>query len=459
MHVAQDLLPWMENTPRPVALATGRVVRAIAPTERLDACIKAAEVVARFVAVASLASCAATRPAGAEPPKIGNFIGNLSFGVFDEAARAAASVPWDHPLRGPLRNCLRSAKRRKAIAGQRLVQFVELRNELGHAITPADHARARALLERDDPVGGLMELLEGLEEILAYPLLVLLEQEHRRGWFIGRFAFFAGEGEPIPRELELREPVYEWEVPYLCTPYGLLPLAPGLLYEPRKSDGRFGLYLLDGISADTLRYKSVEETASITRSDRLRDLGAWVQLPYGKIGPPSHPLLEVISCRDGRSLYAYLSGGDFPTSTKDIENVEGSGGESDPDTSGGVARFASIREFEEKLGNLGLGAAYRDIFYCLADGGAHAEVSGGGVRVVATREPMRVFTTLELTSADTLRVAVFTGALRSDSGEGVEEGDGAEEYVLRAGDSADELVHVLESAMAAAHRDTGPGAP
>ena len=63
MHVAQDLLPWMETTPRPVALATGRVVRAIAPTERLDACIKAAEVVARFVAVASLASCAATRPA------------------------------------------------------------------------------------------------------------------------------------------------------------------------------------------------------------------------------------------------------------------------------------------------------------------------------------------------------------------------------------------------------------
>ena len=350
------------------------------------------------------------------------------------------------------RNCLRSAKRRKAIAGQRLAQFVELRNELGHAITPADHARARALLERDDPVGGLMELLEGLGEILAYPLLVLLVQEHRRGRFIGRFAFFAGEGEPIPRELELREPVYEWEVPYLCTSYGLIPLAPGLLYEPRKSDGRFGLYLLDGIGADTLRYKSVEETASITRSDGLRDLGAWVQLPYGEFGSPSHPLLEVISCQDGRSLYAYLSGGDLPGSTTGVENVEAGGGESGPGAPGGVARFASIREFEEKLGHLGLGAAYRDVFYCLADGGAHAEVSGGGVRVVATREPMRVLTTMELTSADTLRVTVFMGALRSDSGEG------AEEYVLRAGDSADELVHVLESAMAATDRGTGPGA-
>ena len=44
---------------------------------------------------------------------------------------------------------------------------------------------------------------------------------------------------------------------------------------------------------------------------------------------------------------------DSPTSTKGVENVEGNGGESDPGASGGVARFTSIREFEEKLGNLG----------------------------------------------------------------------------------------------------------
>ena len=73
--------------------------------------------------------------------------------------------------------------------------------------------------------------------------------------------------------------------------------------------GDLDFIFFDGISVDTLRYKSVEETASITRSDRIRDLGAWVQLPYGNFGSPSHPLLEVISCQDGRSLYAYLSGG------------------------------------------------------------------------------------------------------------------------------------------------------
>ena len=148
MHIAQDLQPWMDKTPQPVALATGRVVRAVGPAVSLDACIKAAEVIARYIAVASLASAAATRPSGRDPPEVANFAGNLSFGVFENAVRATAVVAWEHPLREQLRLCLKSAKKRKAIAGRRLQEFVELRNELGHSITPADDAHARAVLER-----------------------------------------------------------------------------------------------------------------------------------------------------------------------------------------------------------------------------------------------------------------------------------------------------------------------
>jgi hypothetical protein len=213
MHFAQDLQPWMQATPQPVALAVGRVVRAIGSAERLDASTKAAEVITRFVAVAALASAAATRPRDADPPEIDGFAGNLSFGSFANAARVAASVGWDHPLREELRISFKSTRKRKAIAGLRIRQFVELRNELGHAITPADDARARAFLERCDPVGGLIDILRDLKGILGCPLFVLLGQDHRHGRFLGRFAFFAGESEPIPRELELRDPLYEWEVP------------------------------------------------------------------------------------------------------------------------------------------------------------------------------------------------------------------------------------------------------
>ena len=384
MHVAQDLLPWMEAT-QPVALATGRVVRARGWAEKLDACIKAAEVVARFVAVASLASAAATRPDDADPPEVVNFLGNLSFGMFESAARASAAVGWDHPLREQLRRCFR---KRHGIAGQRLAGFVELRNELGHAITPADEARARVLLERDDPIGGLIELLEDLKGILAYPLLALLGQDHRRGRLIGRLVFFSGEGEPIPQELELRNPIYEWESPYLCMPEGLLPLSPGVLYQPRSSDGRLGLYLLDRVTNEGLRYKSIQDNGVITRTDGLHAIGTWLKMPFKPTDQPfPRPLLEPIECLDGRSLYGYLSG----EGEEQLECTETTA-ETRPvhrrdqvQLSGRPA--GNLREFERAVNGLALGGAYRDILYCFGRHDSLTEVTDGTVRITPASDP------------------------------------------------------------------------
>jgi hypothetical protein len=443
MHIAQDLVPWMDKTPQPVALATGRVVRAVGSAVKLDACIKAAEVIARYVAVASLASAAATKPSGVDPPEVANFAGNLSFGVFEKAVRATATVAWEHPLREQLRLCVKSAKKRTAVVGIRLQEFVELRNELGHSMTPADDARARALLERDDPVGGLIELFEGLENILACPLLVLLGQEHRRGRLLGRLAFFAGEGEPIPQELELRDALYEWETPYLCTPYGLIPLAPGLIYQPRASDGRFGLYLLDGIGEHSLRYKSVQESFSITRSDGIREISAWVRLPFAVSGPPSRPLLEQIAYLDGRSLHGYLSGEAPPQSSESSESTPQAFDEAKRHAGGARPGASNVREFEQMLNRLGLGIAYRDVIYCLASLDARAELSSDGVRVVSSSEPARVLATLEITPTKNLRAALYGGVLTSGGNEDVEE------HELRPGDSADRVVDRIESLIGA----------
>src|SRR3954470_7039573 len=112
IHVAQDLLPRLADSPQPVALALGRVVRSAGNVERLEACLKAAEVIARYVAVVSLASAASTRTGGESPPKVSGFEGSLSFGSFETAARASSSVAWQHPLREQLRACL---QRRKAV--------------------------------------------------------------------------------------------------------------------------------------------------------------------------------------------------------------------------------------------------------------------------------------------------------------------------------------------------------
>ncbi len=445
MHVAQDLQPWMEATPQPVAVATGRVVRAIGSAEKLDACIKAAEIVARFVAVAALASSAATRPGDVSPPEVENFVGNLSFGVFENAARTSASVNWNHPLRGQLRRCF---KKRQAVAGNRLAKFVELRNELGHAITPADEARARALLERADPIGGLIDLLEDLKIILAYPLLALLGQEHRRGRFLGRFAFFSGEGEPIPQELELRDPLYEWESPYLCTPEGLIPLMPGILYQPRALDGRLGLYLLDGITEVALRYKSIQDNGVITRTDGLRAIGTWMQLPFHVTGKQlTHPLIEPIACLDGRSLYGYLSRVDAgPASPGAGPEPESHDQPAQADESEQIAR--GLPEFERIANGMALGSAYRDILYCFATHDSLTELSDGAIRIMPTFDPTRVVATIEVIPTKKLRLTIFVSALTSDSTQE------AEVYDLSAGESADEIVERVESLIQA--EEPGP---
>jgi hypothetical protein len=435
MRVAQELIPRLNETPQPVAVAVGRVVRAMGATERLDACIKAAEVTARYIAVASLASAAATRETAEPPPAVDSFVGNLSFGNFEKAARASASVEWSHPLREQLRLCLQSAKMRKAVAGQRLEAFVKLRNELGHAVTNLDEARARALLESKDPVGGLIDLIDGLGPVLACPLLVVLSQQHRRGRFLAHVAFFAGEGEPIPQELELRDPIFEWETPYLCTAEGLIPLSPGLLYQPRAADGQLVLYLLDGIAPEHLRYKSVADNSMLTRPEGVREIAAWVRLPFGpqfSDALSGRPSLEVITCRDGRTLHAYLSGAGLTPADRGPEAVPETeeGGRQPSET----PRMTTLRDFERHANILGLGTAYRDVLYFLAERGAHAELSDSTVRLITRQEPLRVLATLELQPGPILRIALLLGAISAGSG------DETEIHNLGPSDLADALV-------------------
>jgi len=436
MHVTQDLLPWMEATPQPVALATGRVVRAIGAPEKLDACIKAAEVIARFVSIASLASSAATRPANVEPPQLDYFTGNLSFGAFESAVRACAFVSWDHPLREQLRSCFR---KRHGVSGKRLHEFVELRNLLGHAIAPADEAHARMLLERDDPIGNLMELLDDLKDIFAYPLLVLLSQEHRRGRFLGRFIFFSGEGEPIPREIALKNPVFEWETPYLCTAEGLIPLHPGMLYKPRSSDGRLGLYLLDKIINNSLCYKSIQDSGQITRSDTVGSIGTWVKLAIvPSVIQPVYPLLEPISYADGRSLYTYLHEGGPGRSLTDAVIAAHSNGQ-DAVGNNSEQAIGTLHEFEDVVNRIALGSVFRDILYTFGENNSLAEVHDGGIRIMTSFDPAKTVATIEVTPARKLRVTIFAGVLTSDPDQE------ADSYELGPGESADEVVDRIDA--------------
>lgn len=445
VHVGQELVAHLSDaTPQPVALALGRVVRALGNAETVDACIKAAEVVARYVAVAALASASSTRNPGDEPPDVDDFNGNLSFGVFETAARASAAVQWPHPLREQLRLCLRAVKRKsKGVAGQRLQAFVQLRNSLGHAITHVDESRARALIEEHDPVGGLLELVHGLGPVLECPLLVVLGQQHRRGRCTAQVAFFAGEGEPIPQRLELRDPIFDWELPYLCTPDGLVPLVPGLVYAPRSSDGRFGLFLLDAIDAACLRYKSVVDSSQLTRPEGVADIGAWVRLPFSpEEDEPTdeRPQLEPIVCADGRTLQQYLSGAPAVPreSSRESDPPPGAAGRKpkDIDDEG----ITTLHEFERRANTAGLGPVYRDVLYFLAERGARAVLSGRSIRIATKGPPERIVATIELRSGPVLSVSLLLGAIVPSSTD-------TEVHDFTPGASADALLDRLSGLM------------
>src|SRR5262245_26577299 len=81
--------------PQPVAIACGRVIRSRSHTERLDACLRAAEVLARYIAAVALSSFAAR--AGGDGLNLTPLDGNLSFGHFLSTAQQAANIEVPHP--------------------------------------------------------------------------------------------------------------------------------------------------------------------------------------------------------------------------------------------------------------------------------------------------------------------------------------------------------------------------
>jgi hypothetical protein len=365
------------------------------------------------------------------------FCGDLSFGSFEKAPRAAYGVAWDHPLRDRLRACLRSTRTHKAVAGIRLEAFVQLRNELGHALTPADEPRARTIFAEEDPIGGLIEIITGVQPILSLPLVVALEQHHRRGRFLARMAFYAGEGEPIPREVVLGFGIYEWEVAYLCTEQGLIPLAPGLLFQP-QTDGRFGLFLIDGIRETEVRYKSVYDNTTVSSDRTIPDLARWVALPF--IPPRSShlqgPPIEQVGADDGRTLLALVRGDPVPATT--VQRPEDAATTEVAEDDTGAEGVLTLGEFEHQANAAGVGSAYRDVIYFLLEMGHRAEVSAAGIRVVTASEPNRVLLTVSLRHGPELVVTILPGAFQTDEQNKVVR-------VVKPGEAADEVIQMLKS--------------
>jgi hypothetical protein len=193
--------------PQPIAIAAGQVLRSRSPQERVDACLKAGEVIARYVAALALAAFRARDAAAQiEERVIEPWVGSLSFGHFLSLIQKIARLQSGHLLAPYLAPFRKKRRGERGVADDGLVILLELRNDLGHGLARLSEARAKNILTEPDPESRLVQVLDSLEGILSCPLFVIEEQRLERGQIIAYRLWLMGNSkDPEPEELVLNK--------------------------------------------------------------------------------------------------------------------------------------------------------------------------------------------------------------------------------------------------------------
>ncbi len=248
--------------PFPVAVASGRVLRARSASERVNAALKAAEVLARYLAAVSAASFAMRCDEGAT--RLTALDGNLSFGHFLTVVQEVAASQIAHPLTPLLAQGFKPKKQNKeTVRGKTdaaLVELLELRNDLGHDLRNLDDVKAGAIEATRDPRTLLAGALDGSETLLSKPLFVVEQQEWTVDGVVMRLLLLMGESaDPAPRRVKLKDGGVEFpRDPYISIDETCLHLPPWLLWGIDQMRQNFALLLLDGVDASKLRYCTVD---------------------------------------------------------------------------------------------------------------------------------------------------------------------------------------------------------
>jgi hypothetical protein len=119
--------------PMPVAMACGRVLRARTPQEKIDASLRAGEILARYLAAVALSSFAARD--GDKDMALSALQGNLAYGHFLSLVQQVSKLNIAHPAR-PYIDAGFKPKKGSAlgVTDAALQALLELRNELGHQL-------------------------------------------------------------------------------------------------------------------------------------------------------------------------------------------------------------------------------------------------------------------------------------------------------------------------------------
>lgn len=280
--------------PQPVAIACGRVLRARNFSERLDACLRSGEVLARYICAVALSSFGARE--GGDALNISALEGNLAFGHFLSASQQVANVEVRHPAESYLAAGFKPKKQQAVgVTYAALEALLNLRNELGHQLQSITNAQAQAIFDDQKPHVQLVEALAGVEGLLGLPLFVVEEQQLAQKVIRARRLLLMGESsDPAPDEIEIAEGVNELGVPYIAIGATLLKLPPILVWELVQQRANTRLLFLDKVTPKACTYKTVEgdELSSPTaRAAEVASLCSGAKRPAERVG-----------LRDGRHL-------------------------------------------------------------------------------------------------------------------------------------------------------------
>ena len=244
-----------------VAMGVAQILRSRTNIEKLDACLKAAEIVTRYLAGLSLASYARrAEEHESEVLELSSTVkGSLSWGTFLEIIQRIHAQKAEQPAKSHL-SAFKSGKKNTITVEELLVDLLNIRNKEGHSLNVITAAQAGIYLNgADGVVAKFAEILGRLERVLCSPLFIVEETRYEKKCYPTRLLWLMGQSpDPEPVELVLHAGVEESNRPYVAIGKCLLEMWPFFAWDMIAGDlNRFVLLQIDKITEKSLHMKPI----------------------------------------------------------------------------------------------------------------------------------------------------------------------------------------------------------
>lgn len=231
--------------PYPVAVGSGRVLRASSPETLIEACLKAGEILTRYVVACAVGSWS-HRESSAPELSI-ELHGDLAWGTFLACAQRIAGASG-HPLTSYLSSMRPPKKGGPGKAEGALSRLLALRNKLGHTLSTLGRARAESVLVSYKPLEHYLTALEALEGLLGLPIFVVEECRFRRPeHHLEHLVLMGDSADPIRETFKMSRPFGDELVVYLGIDHRTITLPPLISWQLVEASKNRELVILDKV--------------------------------------------------------------------------------------------------------------------------------------------------------------------------------------------------------------------